>query len=66
MLQNKRILYGVILVGIAIALASLLYDPIRGFKYYLNAAQIALLVIGIVMAAGGAYLAFVRKPPADS
>jgi hypothetical protein len=64
MLTNKRNLYGVILVGVVMVLVALLIDPIRGYVFYLNAGQIVLLIVGIVVAAGGAYLAFVRKPPA--
>ena len=64
MLANKQLAYGILVVGILLALASVLIDPLRGYDIYLATTQIIALVIGIVIALAGAYLAFLYKPPA--
>ncbi len=50
--------------GVFLALLSLLLDPVRGKDYYLNTVQILVLIVGVVAAAVGAYLTYMRKPPA--
>jgi hypothetical protein len=63
-LDDKRIAYGVLVVGIVAVLISFLIDPLRGEKLYMATSQIIVLIVGIVLVLAGAYLAFVRKPPA--
>jgi uncharacterized membrane protein len=64
MLADKRIQYGLIIVGIVGVLLSVLIDPIRGNDIYFNPIQIVVLVVGVILALLGLYLAFVRQPPA--
>lgn len=64
MLQNKQLLYAVVLVGVILAALSFLIDPIRGIEFHMAGIQILALVIGIVLILAGGYLAFMRKPPA--
>jgi hypothetical protein len=63
MLANKNMLYGLIIVGLVLALLSVLIDPIRGYDLYLALPQIIGLIVGIVLLLVGAYLLFVRRPP---
>ena len=62
LLNDKRVAYGVLVVGIIAVLISVLIDPLRGNDIYMATSQIIVLVIGIVVTLVGAYLAFVRKP----
>ena len=62
-LSDKRFAYALLAGGIVLALLSVLIDPIRGEDIYMATIQIVVLVIGIVVALVGAYLAFMRKPP---
>ena len=64
MLEDKRIQYGLIIVGIVGAVLSVLIDPIRGYDIYLHPVQIVVLVVGVILALAGLYLAFVRQPAA--
>ena len=61
MLDDKRIAYGVLAVGVVLALLAILIDPIRGHSIYLATSQIVVLIVGLVVAVGGAYLSFMRK-----
>ncbi|MGQ9849852.1 MAG: hypothetical protein ACUVSU_07360 [Aggregatilineaceae bacterium] len=60
-LQQKQIGYLLLIVGLVAAVLSILIDPIRGYDIYLATAQIVVLIVGIVVALVGLYLAFVRK-----
>lgn len=64
MLDNKQLAYGLLAVGVLVALLSVLIDPLRGHDIYLATIQIIALIAGLVVAAAGAYLAFLRKPSA--
>ena len=64
LLNDKRMAYGVLIVGIAAVLISILIDPLRGYDIHMAASQIVVLIIGIVLALVGAYLAFMRQPAA--
>jgi hypothetical protein len=64
LLDDKRVAYAVLVVGVIGVLISILIDPLRGLKIYLATSQIIVLIVGIVLVLAGAYLAFVRKPPA--
>lgn len=60
-LQQKQIGYLLFIVGLVAAVLSILIDPIRGYNIYLATGQIVVLIVGIVVALVGLYLAFVRK-----
>ncbi|MCD4684565.1 MAG: hypothetical protein K8S97_01335 [Anaerolineae bacterium] len=64
MLDNKQFAYGLLAVGVLVVLLSVLIDPLRGHDIYMAASQIIGLIAGLVLAAAGAYLAFMRQPPA--
>jgi hypothetical protein len=64
LLNDKRVAYGVLVIGVAAVLISFLIDPLRGEKLYMATSQIIVLIVGIVLVLAGAYLAFVRKPTA--
>ncbi len=61
-LNDKRVAYGVLVVGVVAVLLSFLIDPLRGLDIYMATSQIIVLIVGIVLVLAGAYLAFVRKP----
>lgn len=63
MLDDKRIAYGVLAVGVLAALLSVLIDPLRGHDIYMATSQIIVLIVGLVLVGAGAYLAFMRQPP---
>mgnify|MGYP005845163225 CR=1 FL=1 len=63
-MDDKRIAYALIVIGVVAVLVDLLIDPLRGVAFYLSAVQIIVLIVGIVVAAVGVYLGFIRKPPA--
>jgi len=63
-LQQKQIGYILLIVGLVAAVLSILIDPIRGYDIYLATSQIVVLIVGIVVALIGLYLAFVRKTAA--
>ena len=64
LLNDKRVAYGVLVVGVVAVLLSFLIDPLRGYDIHMATIQIVVLIVGIVLALAGAYLAFVRKPAA--
>ncbi len=64
MLANKQFAYGVLAAGILLALLSVLIDPLRGHDIYMATSQIIALIVGLVVALAGAYLAFLYKPSA--
>jgi hypothetical protein len=61
LLGNKQFAYVVLIVGLILLLLSLLYDPIRGVTFYLAVYQIIGLIVGVILALIGAYLAFFYK-----
>ncbi len=62
LLNDRRVAYALLAVGVVGILLSILIDPIRGYDIYLATSQIIVLVICVVLALAGAYLAFVRAP----
>jgi hypothetical protein len=62
LLGYKQVAYAVLVIGVIGALLSILIDPIRGEELYMATIQIVVLVVGIVVALIGAYLAFMYKP----
>lgn len=63
-MSGRQLAYALILVGVVVALVSLLADPLGigaddGFGTY----QIVGLVAGLVVAAIGLYLAYFRRSP---
>ncbi|MBN1679029.1 MAG: hypothetical protein JW966_01970 [Anaerolineae bacterium] len=63
LLSDKRVAYGLILVGFVGGLLSVLIDPLRGEDIYLHVVQIIGVVLGLVMILAGAYLTFMYNPP---
>lgn len=61
LLGNKQIAYAVLAAGVGLALLSVLIDPIRGYDIHMATIQIIALIVGIVVALGGVYLAFMYK-----
>ncbi|MBI5961685.1 MAG: hypothetical protein HY866_23305 [Chloroflexi bacterium] len=61
LLADKRVVYALLIGGIVLALLAILIDPLRGNDIYLAPVQIVALIVGVVAAAAGAYLTFVRK-----
>lgn len=61
LLADKRVAYVLLIGGIVLALLSVLIDPLRGEDIYMATVQIIALIVGVVAAAAGAYLAFLRK-----
>jgi hypothetical protein len=66
LLADKRVAYGLIVVGVVLVVLSLVIDPIRGQDFYLGPVQIIVLIVGIVVALVGLYLTFVRKPASQA
>jgi len=60
LLNDRRVAYALLALGIVAVLLSILIDPIRGNDIYLATSQIIVLVVGIVLALAGAYYAFMR------
>jgi hypothetical protein len=61
LLADKRVAYAVLAGGIVLALLSFLIDPLRGYDIHMATIQIVALIVGVVAAAAGAYLAFMKK-----
>lgn len=63
-MSERQIAYALIIIGVVVALASLLVDVVgvgsEGFGSY----QTAGLIVGIVVAVIGLYLRYVRQRPA--
>ena len=62
MLDNKSMAYGMLILGVVVAVLAIAIDPLRGLDIYLHWTQIVALIAGIVVALVGAYLSFVRRP----
>ncbi len=54
--------YGVLVLGVVLAVLAIVIDPIRGYDIYLHWSQIVALIVGVVLALFGAYIVFVKKP----
>lgn len=52
-----------IAVGMILALAALLIDPLRGLDLYLATEQIVALIVGIVIAVIGLFITLTRPTP---
>jgi len=63
-MSDKRVVYGMIVAGIVLALASLLVDAVDVGTEGFGLAQIIGLILGIVLVVVGIYYQFIRKPPA--
>ena len=61
LLNNKQVAYALLVGGVVLALLAVLLDPIRGYDIYLGGAQIVALIVGIIVALIGAYLAFMYQ-----
>jgi len=66
LLADKRVAYALIVIGVVLAVLSIVIDPIRGYDIHMATIQIVALIVGIIVALIGLYLAFVRKPAPPS
>jgi uncharacterized membrane protein YidH (DUF202 family) len=64
LLADKRVAYALIVVGVVLAILSVLIDPIRGYDIHMATIQIVALIVGIIAILIGLYLAFMRRPAA--
>jgi uncharacterized membrane protein len=64
LLGNKQFAYAVLIVGAILVLLSILVDPLRGYDVCMGTEQIIMLIVGMVIALSGVYLAFLRHPDA--
>ncbi|HVO70523.1 MAG TPA: hypothetical protein VMT24_10785 [Aggregatilineaceae bacterium] len=64
LLADKRFAYGLIVVGVVLAVLSVLIDPIRGYDIHMATIQIVVLIVGIIAILIGLYLSFMRGPNA--
>lgn len=64
MVITKNRAYGLLALGIILAVLAVVIDPLRGYAVYLHWSQIAALVVGVVLALAGAYFAWIKKPGA--
>jgi len=55
-MTGRNINTTLIIVGMAVALAAILIDPIRGYEIYLAPAQIVGLIVGLLIALAGVFL----------
>jgi len=62
-MSQKQLAYGLIVVGVVLALASLLVDVIGVGTEGFGIAQIVGLILGIVLVGVGVYRGFVRQSP---
>lgn len=60
--SEQQITYGLIGIGIVLALASLLVDAVGIGTEGFGAAQIIGLLLGIVLAGVGVYRGYIRRP----
>ena len=49
LLDDKRVTYAVLVIGVIGVLISLLIDPLRGQDFHLGTVQIIVLIVGIVL-----------------
>jgi hypothetical protein len=61
LLGNKQVAITILALGVMVALLSILIDPIRGVALYLAAIQIVGLIVGVILALIGGFLAFFYK-----
>ena len=66
LLADKRVAYALIVIGVVLAVLSIVIDPIRGYDIHMATIQIVALIVGIIVALIWLYLAFVRKPAPPS
>jgi uncharacterized membrane protein YvlD (DUF360 family) len=62
-MSERQLTYGLIVVGVVLALASLLVDAVGIGTEGFGAAQIAGLILGVVLAGVGVYRGFIRHKP---
>jgi hypothetical protein len=63
-MSEKQLTYGPIVVGVILALASLLVDIVGIGTEGFGVAQIVGLILGVVLVGVGVYVGFVRQKPA--
>ncbi|NDJ78697.1 MAG: hypothetical protein GYB65_20805 [Chloroflexi bacterium] len=65
-MSETQLTYGLIVVGVVLALASLVVDVIGIGTDGFGVGQIAGLVVGVILAGVGIYRGFIREQPADA
>ncbi len=63
-MSEKQIVYGLIVAGVVLALASLLVDAVGIGTEGFGVGQILGLIVGVVLAGVGVYRGFIRPKPA--
>jgi hypothetical protein len=63
-MSEKQMTYGLIVVGVVLALASLLVDAVGVGTEGFGAGQIIGLILGVVLAGVGVYRGYFRQNPA--
>jgi hypothetical protein len=63
-MSEQQVTYGLIVVGVVLALASLLVDAVGVGTEGFGVGQIIGLILGIVLAGVGVYRGFIRQNPA--
>jgi hypothetical protein len=62
-MSERQLTYGLIVVGVVLALASLLVDAVGIGTKGFGVAQIVGLILGVVLAGVGVYRGFIRQRP---
>jgi hypothetical protein len=62
-MSERQLTYGLIVVGVVLALASLLVDTVGIGTKGFGVAQIVGLILGVVLAGVGVYRGFIRQRP---
>jgi hypothetical protein len=62
-MSEKQKVYGLIVAGVVLALASLLVDAVGIGTEGFGVGQIVGLIVGIVLAGVGVYRGFIRQKP---
>ena len=62
-MSEKQLTYGPIVVGVVLALASLLVDLVGVGTEGFGVAQIVGLILGVVLMGVGVYRGFIRQKP---
>jgi hypothetical protein len=62
-MSEKQLTYSLIIIGVVLALASLLVDAVGVGTEGFGVGQIIGLILGVILAGVGVYRGFVRRKP---
>ncbi|MBN1200381.1 MAG: hypothetical protein JXJ20_00865 [Anaerolineae bacterium] len=62
-MSRQQTIYGMIVVGVVLLVASLLVDAVGIGTEGFGVAQVIGIIVGAALAGAGLYLGFVRQPP---